>query len=364
MNLARLHGLRKTPILRDIRIFAPNMASPLLLRPTARVAALGDGPRGLSLVRYGGGDAIRAATVLLHACAPMPATPAWAPLRARVQAAAAAALARAAADGAYAAEHLPAPGAPLGLDAADGAAWEVALVVSETPPGAPPGAPALEATRACLFHHGWLHGDAVAASADGGGVQAYPLIGAFAARGSCRADPGDGDMWDFLAAPLARADVEEGGWGNAPPLALAPFDQHAHQVDAHNGLGRELFIEQVMAELGQTRAEAEERADAEAAAAALDGWHIGADGARVQVSGAEAGAMWVACVDARREGGRPARALLSLLLVVAPAAREAVRAVARGIGAEGAAPRDVLARLAAAVPALAPLVEGAAAEPF
>ena len=140
----------------------------------------------------------------------------------------------------------------------------------------------------------------MAASTDGGGVQVYPLIGAFAARGSCRADPGDGDMWgDTLSAPLARADAAEGGGAAgavAPPLALAPFDQHAHQVDAHNGLGRELFIEQVMAELGQSRAEAEERADAEAAAAALDGWHIGADGARVQVSGAEAGAMWVACV--------------------------------------------------------------------
>lgn len=150
-------------------------------------------------------------------------------------------------------------------------------------------------------------------------AQSYPLIGFFGARGCVRSDPGDGDVWDSLAAPLAPSPAQ---------LVLQPFDQHAHPTDA------------------------------------MTGWSVGSDGARAQFSGAGVGAAWVVCVDARRV--EPShRALLSLLLVVEDAAaHDAVRAVAAGVGDAGAAPRDVLARLAAAVPALAPLVEGGAAAPF
>jgi hypothetical protein len=343
---------------------------PLLLRPTPLELPLSCMPRGLQLVRYGGGDGMAAAAVLLHLSAPLPrgAGGAWAPLREAVRAAAAAALARAHAEGGMAAGFLPAAGAsapPLH----DGC-FEVALVVSAPPPpAAHEGAPPLSGTRACLFHHGWLHGGEVgarAASGGGGGVQAFPLIGAFCARGCVRADPGDGDAWDDLAAPLAAAAPPP-----PPPLQLAPFDQHAHTVEVYNGLGREGYIAQRVAELGEGAEEAAAAADAEAAAAGMQGWHVGADGARAQFAGAGAGAVWVACVDARRGGegaGAPApapRALLTLLLVVAdPAAQAAVRAVADGVGEAGAAPRDVLARLAAAAPALAPLLEAGAAEPF
>jgi hypothetical protein len=200
-------------------------------------------------------------------------------------------------------------------------------------------------------------------------VQAFPLVGAFGAAGCVRADPGDaGDAWGgSLSAPLAA--------GAAAAAAVAPFDQHAHTTAAYNGLQREGLIAQWVAEAGATLAEATAAADAEAAAFAMQGWHVGSDGARVQVAGGEgAGGAWVACVDARRggegggEGGAapPPRCLLSLLLVVPddPAAHGAVRKVAGGVCEAGAAPRDVLASLAAAAPALAPLLAGGLAGPL
>jgi hypothetical protein len=313
----------------------------------------------MQLVRYGGGDDLCVANVLLHLTAPLPpeAGGAWTTLRELVRAAMAAALARAHADGVPACDFLPAAGAVRLADSA----FEVALLVSAAPPPAPAGAPPLAGTRACLFHHGWLHGEEVAARAGGGGgggVQAYPLLGFFSARGCVRGDPGDGDAWDGLAAPLSPQCPPA-------PLLLQPFDQHAHTTEAHNGLGREGYIQQFMEELGASLEDATAAADAEAAASEMEGWHVGADGARVQFSGADCGAAWVVCVDARPGAAVAPRALLTLLLVVAdPALHGAVRAVADGVGAGGAAPRDVLSKLAAAAPMIAPLIAGGAAEPF
>jgi hypothetical protein len=317
-----------------------------ILRPSPFILPLCS-PRGLQLVRYGGGEDIRVADVLLHLSAVLPASATA--LRELVRAAAAAAVARAHAEGVPAADHLPDR-----LDALD--AVDVAIVVSAAPPRAPAGSAPLQSTRACFFHHGWLHGDTVSArtlAGDGSGVQSYPLIGAFAARGCVRVDKGDGDAWDDLAAPFSAASTS---------LLLKPFDQHAHTTEIYNGLGREGFIRQYQEELTLTVEEATAAADAELAAFSLQGWHVGSDGARAQFAG-DVGATWVVCVDARRSAeGEPApspRAVLSLLLIVAdPALHAAVRAVGDCVGEDGAASRDVLARLIAAVPALAPFISG------
>lgn len=315
------------------------------LRPTPFILPLCL-PRGLSLVRYGGGEDIRVADVLFHHSAVLPASATA--LRELVRAAAAAAIARAHAEGVPAAVYLPDR-----LDALD--AFDVAIVVSAAPPRAPAGSAPLQSTRACFFHHGWLHGDTVSArtlAGDGRGVQTYPLIGAFAPRG-CGVDEGDGDVWDDLAAPFSVAPTT---------LLLKPFDQHAHTTEIYNGLGRDGFIRQYTEELTSTLEEATAAADAELAAFSLQGWHVGSDGARAQFAG-DVGATWVVCVDARRSAeSEPApspRALLSLLLVVAdPALHAAVRAVGDCVAEDGAAPRDVLARLTTAVPALAPFITG------
>ena len=308
-------------------------------------------PRGLQLVRYGGGDDIQAADVLMHLSAELsPSSACAVPLRVLVRAAAADALARAHDEGTPASEFLPDR-----LDALD--AFEIALVVSAAPPRAPAGRAPLESTRACFFHHGWLHGDAVAArvlAGDGHGVQAYPLIGACAVRGGCiSTDQGDGNVWDDLAAPLSSTSTS---------LVLKPFDQHAHTTDIYNGLGRESFIEQNEEELGLSFEEATAAADAELAAFAMQGWHIGSDGARAQFT-AGVGAAWVVCVDARpRAVGEPVhvpRVLLSLLLVVTdPAVHGAVRAVADSVDEGGVTLKDVLSQLILAVPDLAQLVAG------
>jgi len=276
------------------------------------LSALGE-PAGLHPARYAGGADLAFARVLLHASlSSEPALPAFSRLRARVEAAAAAALAAALASEDAAADIVRAR-LPASLAAArlGETTLEIAIAIVEPPPGG---------NVVSLFHHGWLlqpGGEELA-------FDAYPLVGAFGARGCVGAEPGSGAFGNSRSAPFAD---------DAAALHLAPFDMHLH-----------------------------------------DGGAIGSDvaHARVAAGAHAAGCCWVVCVDLRRgAAAAPSpRALATLLVVVrneadvsgvaAAAARFGLGVGDSGGGGAGADAEAVLAALAAIVPALAPMLEGCA----
>lgn len=354
--------------------------STLAFRPTERVDELSE-VAGLHLVRYGGGDDFRSASSLLHLTSqPAGALPAYARIVGRLTAAASDVLSGPKPEDEMCWEHLPASAA-----AVDWSALRLCLAVTvSTPIAGVDAGEDLRATRASLFHHGWLHG---AAAREGrSAAQAWPLIGVLAATGALSADPGDGDA--LGVGPSAPFDGR-----------LAPADAHIHRVDPWAGGSRADMVA-LLRESGLSREDAEAFADAEAAGAG--DYHFGADMARVQLrysgrgpsfatitapaaagggggggAGGGAGAAptaaaaertgaalaLVACVDLSRPAAP--RALLTLLAIVRDRGeQDAVRAIAEGIGgdaavaADGIAPTQVLRLVASAAPSLAPLIEG------
>lgn len=287
-------------------------------------------------------------------------------------------------------EHLP-----LSAEAVNWGALRLSVAVTvSTPIAGVDAGDDLRATRASLFHHGWLHGDA--ARAGRSAAQAWPLIGVLAAAGALSEDPGDGDaLGDGPSAPFDGR--------------LAPADAHIHRVDPWAGGSRADMVA-LLRESGLSAEDAEAFADAEAAGAG--DYHFGADMARVQLryaaadggagsssgssassSGRGGGAAaagagsggagaappsaaastasarsssalgLVACVDLSNAAAP--RALVTLLAVVRDKDEQAaLRAAAEGIGsdaavaAEGIPPLQALRLIASAAPSLAPLLEG------
>lgn len=363
------------------------------LRPTAKVAELSD-VAGLHLVRYGGGDDFRSASSIVHLTGDGPdMARLHSSLTGRIIAAASAVLARPRPDDELCWEHLPA--------SAEAVNWRalrlsVAVTVSTPIAGVDAGHD-LRATRASLFHHGWLHGDA--ARAGSSAAQAWPLIGVLAAAGALSADPGDGDaLGDGPSAPFDGR--------------LAPADAHIHRVDPWAGGSRADMVA-LLRESGLSSEDAEAFADAEAAGAG--DYHFGADMARVQLqhpaadggascgtssgskssgSGSGSGAGGAAAAAGAGSGGAGAaasspaasarsgsalgliacvdlsnaaapRALVTLLAVVRDKGEQAaLRAVSEGLSGDAAAaaagipPLQALRVIASAAPSLAPLMEG------
>ena len=162
-------------------------------------------PRGLQLVRYGGGGDFRFVDSDVHVCLES------APCGAAAQVAAAAAGIHASKRGIDACRSFPVRVVALAMRALERAApgmldigrgdfwpdcsvlcsaaywaaasWEVHVACASAVPGG---------ARANLYFHGWLH---EASRLRGEGSQILqPLVGVFAAQGSIRYDEGDGDM--------------------------------------------------------------------------------------------------------------------------------------------------------------------------
>lgn len=228
-------------------------------------------PRGLQLVRYGGGDDFRSAFNLLHLCvlSDQPSSGSRSLEQRRIIACAISALNAVAPEQDF-----------MGLPNCETIQWErctfeAALLVSTAVSSS-----GSEESWTNLFHQGFLH--EYAAESGCSAAQKWPLIGVFDANGCVR---------PFRSFP----ETEESGVECAPFDALGPADQHIHTVDPFAGGTEEMFVN-LLVENGMSHEDAVVFAQVEKTAAG--DYHCGADMARVLISSSSGlGSGWVVCMD-------------------------------------------------------------------